>query len=531
MRLRVCRRRTAFAAGILFFLSLAVAAETAQRSDVFVAGIDKDTTSRSSGGRNAALAGAFLGGGPCGNGVIDEGEQCDPPDGACCDTSCHFEPDGASCPNGVFCDGQETCQAGECVDGPDPPCDDHDPCTTNGCYLTCVFTRIPNCRSCETPNDCEDGNPCTDDACVRPGDDLGVCERSDSPDGLPCPDDGNPCTDDVCDGAGTCEHSNDDSNDCTDDDFCNGQETCQAGECVDGSEPCIDPAHCDEADDVCWECIHPDECLDDDPCTEDDCVDNACANNRIPGCCLTDDECIDGNACTTDECLDNECVNDPITDCCLADDECVDDNVCTTDGCLDYVCVNEPIPGCCLTDDDCVDDDPCTDDACTDNVCVHTPQPGCDMVVYLDIKPGSCPNPVNPKSRGVVPMAVVGSESFDVADIDIDSLWLGRGAVRAQVQPLMGPPGPGITIDDVATPVGGGWCECAELGGDGIDDLLLKFDTVEMVAALELDTLQSGVVIKLTLSGTLLDGTPFTADDCILIPGKKPRIDRSDWRP
>ena len=44
----------------------------------------------------------------------------------------------------------------------------------------------------------------------------------------------------------------------------------------------------------------------------------------------------------------------------------------------------------------------------------------------LDIKPGACPNPLNVRSRGVVPMAVLGSESFDVTEIDVDSLALTR---------------------------------------------------------------------------------------------------------
>ncbi len=50
----------------------------------------------------------------------------------------------------------------------------------------------------------------------------------------------------------------------------------------------------------------------------------------------------------------------------------------------------------------------------------------CAVPEALDIKPGSCPNPVNPKSKGVEPMAVVGSESFDVMQVDIDSLTVAR---------------------------------------------------------------------------------------------------------
>jgi len=45
----------------------------------------------------------------------------------------------------------------------------------------------------------------------------------------------------------------------------------------------------------------------------------------------------------------------------------------------------------------------------------------------LDIKPGSCPNPVNRRSRGLLPMALVGTENFDVANVDPSTIALTRG--------------------------------------------------------------------------------------------------------
>ncbi|HUW20871.1 MAG TPA: PASTA domain-containing protein, partial [Sedimentisphaerales bacterium] len=38
----------------------------------------------------------------------------------------------------------------------------------------------------------------------------------------------------------------------------------------------------------------------------------------------------------------------------------------------------------------------------------------CTIPVNFDIKPGSCPNPLNVGSRGVIPAAVLGAEDFDV---------------------------------------------------------------------------------------------------------------------
>lgn len=46
----------------------------------------------------------------------------------------------------------------------------------------------------------------------------------------------------------------------------------------------------------------------------------------------------------------------------------------------------------------------------------------------LDIKPGSCPNPLNRRSRGVLPVALLGTAGFDVTDIDVSSLTIGRAS-------------------------------------------------------------------------------------------------------
>ena len=140
------------------------------------------------------------------------------------------------------------------------------------------------------------------------------------------------------------------------------------------------------------------------------------------------------------------------------------------------------------------------------------------IVAGLDIKPGSCPNPVNTRSRGVVPMAIVGGKSFDVTQIDVNSLTLARAdGVGGVVTPLTGPPGPGITIEDTATPFPGDLCDCHDLTGDGMDDLSLKFSTEDMVAALELGGMPNRTEVQLRVSGLLLDQTPFEGNDCVLL--------------
>ena len=106
---------------------------------------------------------------------------------------------------------------------------------------------------------------------------------------------------------------------CDDGLFCNGAETCQDGECVDGSDPCIDLAHCDEVNDVCLECISDAECDDGNPCTQDLCVANVCTFPDEPD----GTACPDGLFCNGDEtCTGGTCGDnaDPCIDLAHCDE-------------------------------------------------------------------------------------------------------------------------------------------------------------------------------------------------------------------
>lgn len=101
----------------------------------------------------------------------------------------------------------------------------------------------------------------------------------------------------------------------------------------------------------------------------------------------------------------------------------------------------------------------------------------CPIPVFVDIKPGGCPTPVNVGSQGVLPVAVLGTATFDVQRIDPASITL------AGVAPLR------WTLEDVATPypLDLQECEihdCHALGGDGFIDLTLKFDTQAVAQAI-----------------------------------------------
>ena len=119
----------------------------------------------------------------------------------------------------------------------------------------------------------------------------------------------------------------------------------------------------------------------------------------------------------------------------------------------------------------------------------------CDIAI--DIKPESCPNPLNVKSKGVLPVAILGTEDFDVTRIDPASIRL-----EGVVSPLR------WALEDVATPYGVGPIEepadcslCTTEGSDGYTDLVLKFDTQAVVEAIgEVD---DGDCLVLTLTWNL----------------------------
>ena len=77
------------------------------------------------------------------------------------------------------------------------------------------------------------------------------------------------------------------------------------------------------------------------------------------------------------------------------------------------------------------------------------------------------------------------------------------------------------SIEDVSAPyMDAEECGCTTEGPDGFDDLTLKFETQDIVALL--GTVEFGDVITLTITGSMLDGTPFEAHDCIVIRGVPP---------
>jgi hypothetical protein len=136
---------------------------------------------------------------------------------------------------------------------------------------------------------------------------------------------------------------------------------------------------------------------------------------------------------------------------------------------------------------------------------------GDTMSVDLDIKPTSCPNPLKPGEKGLLPVAVLGTAQFDVSQIDPASVKLeGVAPVRSD-------------LEDVATPYepnngGTGAMDCHTLGPDGVVDVTFKFDHRTVVATL--GNVTDGQVLILKLTGNLkaeFGGTPFEGQDVVII--------------
>jgi hypothetical protein len=145
--------------------------------------------------------------------------------------------------------------------------------------------------------------------------------------------------------------------------------------------------------------------------------------------------------------------------------------------------------------------------------------------VALDVKPESCPNPLNQKEKGVISIAVLGLDDFDVTQIDPASVLLFRKmeAFPVKVSPLRWswedagiPYEPYVGREDAY--------DCLEYypddygAFDGFLDLTFKFDAREVVAAI--GEVNDGDVLLLQLTGNLKEefgGTGFVGEDVVLI--------------
>jgi hypothetical protein len=89
----------------------------------------------------------------------------------------------------------------------------------------------------------------------------------------------------------------------------------------------------------------------------------------------------------------------------------------------------------------------------------------------VDIKPGSYPNPINPSSNGVIPVALLGKPEFFPEHLDPESVRLeGVPALRYHY------------ADEYTYSSD---CDCAIPGSDGYNDMILHFDSAAIAEYLK----------------------------------------------
>jgi len=116
----------------------------------------------------------------------------------------------------------------------------------------------------------------------------------------------------------------------------------------------------------------------------------------------------------------------------------------------------------------------------------------------IDIKPGSDPNSINLKAKGVLPVAILTTDDFDALSVDEDTVLFGDFELMGTAAPIRSSE---EDVDD-----------------DGDIDLVLFFSIPDLVddGALNEDSEEA------TLTGETLDGAPIIASDSVrIVPGSK----------
>jgi hypothetical protein len=121
-------------------------------------------------------------------------------------------------------------------------------------------------------------------------------------------------------------------------------------------------------------------------------------------------------------------------------------------------------------------------------------------LISIDIKPGSFPNSISPRSKGTIPVAILSAQDFDATtEVDRNSLTFGR------------------TGDEDSLHRGGRKqvpnCGTEDVNDDGLDDLVCHFKTQDTSIACG-DTSAS-------LKGATFDGQMIEGSDSIKTDGCK----------
>lgn len=108
-----------------------------------------------------------------------------------------------------------------------------------------------------------------------------------------------------------------------------------------------------------------------------------------------------------------------------------------------------------------------------------------EITVPIDIKPGSYPNSINLGSAGVIPVAILSTDTFDATQVNPDSISLAGARVR-----MVGKSNKSL-------------CHSKDVNGDGQLDLLCQVETAQLMIEPGDST---AVLIGITYDGTKIHG-------------------------
>jgi len=134
--------------------------------------------------------------------------------------------------------------------------------------------------------------------------------------------------------------------------------------------------------------------------------------------------------------------------------------------------------------------------------------------VGVDAMPNNCANAINPNARAVMAVIIVGTDEFDVGQVNVSSVTLeGLEPIRSVYR-------------DRAAPD-----QCRGLT-DGVLDLVLVFETHPLKQALMARgvPMQHGATATIHLQGVMHDGTLFAGEDEVTFKGNPTHNDNGFGR-
>jgi len=114
------------------------------------------------------------------------------------------------------------------------------------------------------------------------------------------------------------------------------------------------------------------------------------------------------------------------------------------------------------------------------------------LVVSIDVKPGSDPNSFQCGSKGNLPVAILGSASFDATTVDVSTVTL-EGAVNALTK-----------------------SEIKDVNKDGFLDMVVYFASTQVSAEIGCP-LPKNTDVSLTIAGETTGGVNFSGSDVLRI--------------